>query len=334
MDSEHRHELAENDLARILGGYREKVGSYLGPIVAGAIAVVAILVGTAIVRGQSAAATQQAWQELSSANVADSFAEVAENYPGTEVAAWARVNEGRLFLREGIRESFQDRDAATKSLQSAKTAFTAALESPVAPPEARERALFGLATYEESVSGKDTKAAVAAYKKLIDEFPEAASRQYAESRIKVLESEAGQEFYAWFSEQNPQREEASSPLDGFNLDSMTQPPAAIEGLPSATTPDETTPDETTSDETTSDEAAAATDGPAPDDAEMKKPDSTTSTDSAKKPETAGDEKPAPSEEKPATESPASEKPVEKAEAKEETTKEDNAAEKTEKPADE
>ena len=227
MDSEHRHELAENDLARILMGWSEKLSSYRGPIVAGLVAIVVIAIGASVMRSQSAAATKEAWQKLSSAQIPENFGAVADDYPGTEVAAWAKVNEGRLYLREGIREAFTDKETSTTALESARKAFEVALESAAAPPEVRERALYGLAIYTESVSDGDTSKAVAAYKRLVSEFPDAASRKYAESRIEALESEKGQEFYAWFSEQEPKREAPASPLDSGARDSTIPPPPSI-----------------------------------------------------------------------------------------------------------
>lgn len=227
MDSEHRHELAENDLARILQGAREKAGGSFGPVIAGVVAIAVVLIGFSIVRGQSKAATQKAWQELSSAQVADKFGEVAKDYEGTEVAAWARVNEGRLFLQEGIRESFNDKEAAATALDLARKAFEAVLADRSAPAETRERALFGLAEYQESISDGDTSKAVAAYQKVIDEFPQGSYTEYAKSRVEVLESEAGKEFYAWFSKQEPKREAPGSPLDLGAGDPPIPPPPSI-----------------------------------------------------------------------------------------------------------
>lgn len=238
MDSEHRHELAENDLARILTGFREKFGSMGGPLAAGLIALVAVLIGASVIRGRAAAQTQEAWQKLSSSQVAENFGQVADDYSGSEVAAWARYNEGRLFLQEGIRESFVDAEAANKALDSAKEALSAVIDDAGAPSEAREKALFALAVYQETVADGDTAAAVAAYQKLIDEFPQSLNRKYAESRIEVLQSEEGKQFYAWFSKQEPKREAPGSPLDTGALDSAIPPPPSLDGE-SAETPDTT-----------------------------------------------------------------------------------------------
>lgn len=225
MDSEHRHELAENDLARILKGVGEKYSGLGAPLAAVAIAAIAIFLGFAVVRGQASATKQEAWMQLSAASIPENYAAVAADYPDTEVSAWAKVNEGRMYLQEGIREAFTDKETSVARLDAARKAFNEALENTAAPSEVRERALAGLATYEETVSDGDTSAAVAAYQKLIDEFPEASSRKYAESRIKRLESEDAQTFYAWFSKQNPERKAPPSPLDNFGTGDVPPPPA-------------------------------------------------------------------------------------------------------------
>lgn len=227
MDSEHRHELAENDLARILKDFGAKFEGFGGPIVAGCIAVLAIVIGFAVVRGQSAATSKEAWKKLASATIPENFETVADDYPDTEIAAWAKVNQGRLSLQEGIRDAFQDRESSQRALADAKGAYEAALGNPAAPAEVREKALFGLATYEEAVSTGDTTAAIAAYQRLVDEFPNGGSRKYAEQRIETLQTDSAKEFYAWFSEQEPKRELGGAPNDGIGINSpFSTPPTA------------------------------------------------------------------------------------------------------------
>lgn len=227
MDSEHRHELAENDLARILKDFGAKFEGFGGPIVAGCIAVLAIVIGFAVVRGQSAATSKEAWKKLASATIPENFETVADDYPDTEIAAWAKVNQGRLSLQEGIRDAFQDRESSQRAFADAKGAYEAALGNPAAPEEVREKALFGLATYEEAVSTGDTAAAIAAYQRLVDEFPNGGSRKYAAQRIETLQTDSAKEFYAWFSEQEPKRELGGAPNDGIGINSpFSTPPTA------------------------------------------------------------------------------------------------------------
>lgn len=268
MDSEHRHELAENDLARLLQTWKEDYGQHLGIIAAAAIAVVVVFIGISVVRGQSSSANQEAWKQLSAASIPENYASVAEDYPGTEVAAWAKYNEGRMYLQEGIREAFTDHETSVARLASAKAAFDAAVESPVAPDEVRERSLLGLATHAEAVSDGDTAAAIAAYRRLLSEYPESSNKKYAEARIATLESESAQEFYAWFSEQKPERKPPAGPLDGMNF----PPPPAEESdteendteesnttdAPADTTAGGATAEGDATEEATTDEAGAET----------------------------------------------------------------------------
>ncbi|HAH45382.1 MAG TPA: hypothetical protein DCM07_11120, partial [Planctomycetaceae bacterium] len=89
--------------------------------------------------------------------------------------------------------------------------------------EIRERALFGLARTEDTMSDGDLKAATELYKKLIQEFPDSIFRKLAEQRVKVeegekvaaLEQKSTQSFYKWFHAQSPKPGDRQQP--GFNM---------------------------------------------------------------------------------------------------------------------
>jgi hypothetical protein len=68
-----------------------------------------------------------------------------------------------------------------------------------APQEIRERALIGLARTLESMSDGSEDDAIKAYETFVKEFPKSEYQADAQSRIGILKSGHGQEFYAWFS---------------------------------------------------------------------------------------------------------------------------------------
>lgn len=223
MKSEHRHDLQTNDLGKLMvqaEPFVEKYGAKIAVAVGAVIVVVLGYLGWSASRSEQEA---EGWTRLAACTSTADFEMVAEEYPGTKVGQWALVHAAESRLQSGIRNSFTDRSAGDRDLKEAKDQFQQLLDSGSTLSEIRERALFGMARTEESMSDGDLKTSIELYQKLIQEYPESIFRQLAEQRVKpvegekvaVLEQEDTKKFYKWFHEQNPKPGDRQRP--GFNL---------------------------------------------------------------------------------------------------------------------
>lgn len=225
MKSEERHRLHEHDLQKLTahaGEYWDRYGNYVlvGLLAAALIAAATIF----LLRRQEASATL-GWGEFRAAATAEHFANVADDHPGTAVGAWARLQEAESHLFSGSRLLFSDRPAARDDLTQARNAFDEVLSNQSAPPQVRERALYGLARTLEALAGVQAEErespaatldeAVAAYEQLLKEFERTLYRRPAEERIAQLKRPSTQEFYAWFLTQNPRPADRQMPQDGL-----------------------------------------------------------------------------------------------------------------------
>jgi len=225
MKSEHRHELAENDLSKAITRVLKKAEPHSNTILLAALALTVIVV--AVVYGmKSASGTRTVgFAEFTDCQTADEFENVADEYPHALVGAWARLRAGELYLDDGIRTSLTNRNLSNDNLHKAKDAFDQVLkfEGVEVPPEARERALYGLGTCLEVLSDGDTQPAIDAYKALLHEFEKTQYKHLVEERITALESAQAKEFYAWFHKLNPRPEDRPSPRDGLDFLEHTTP---------------------------------------------------------------------------------------------------------------
>lgn len=213
MKSEERHHLHENDLASMLERWLRKFEPRANQILIGVLVVAVLVVGFFVWRRTTTAAAARAWGELAAANSADAFLTVADDHPRSDVAAWAQLRAGELFLAEGLRSAASDRKTSEERLGNAEKAFQNLLQNERIPPRVRERALYGLAVCRESLAGADTQRSLAAYEELLRAFPDSQYAGLAERRIAALKSEATREFYAWFDKQPRRPEDRPKPKD-------------------------------------------------------------------------------------------------------------------------
>lgn len=207
MDSQHRHELQQNELGKLTNKavpFFEKHGwqviAVLGIVVAG------LAIG-AYWFTESSATSSESWTQLDkvlhqpNASAGD-YAAIAEKHPGSAVAGWARLKEADDYLDSGLQAAFSNRDASQSDLKSAQEAYQKlAAGGPGILPEIRERALFGLARSQEALSDGNTDEVVKTYTRLLKEFPESIFTAIVNDRIKALESASSKDFYAWFKQQ-------------------------------------------------------------------------------------------------------------------------------------
>jgi hypothetical protein len=77
----------------------------------------------------------------------------------------------------------------------------------------RERALFGLARAEESLSDGTTQAAQKVYQRLLERFPDSFFKDKAERRLRELSSGGSAEFYQWFAKFDRPKPKDQQPRD-------------------------------------------------------------------------------------------------------------------------
>jgi hypothetical protein len=215
MKSDHRHELAENDLSKLIARWRDQLEPHSNKILIGFLIVAVLAVGAIVALRSTTASSSAGFTELSLAREAEDFETVAEDFPDSSAGTWARLRAGEEYLRDGLRLSLSDRGASNERLEKAQQSFDKVLKQTDAPAEVREKALFGLATCLEAMSSEQTNTtpAIEAYEQLIEEFPETRYKRWAEERIETLKSPEAQEFYAWFHKQTPKPEDRPLPRD-------------------------------------------------------------------------------------------------------------------------
>jgi hypothetical protein len=213
MKSEERHELAKNDLETALDRGLDRIEPYSNHILGAVLLATAVAVGVIIWMRSSQNASDAGWAELSAARTPEQFLKIAEDHPSSSAAAWGQVRGATILYDRGVSTSLTNRAASDDDLRQAREAYSKLLQGN-APPQIRELALNGMARCLEATSSGDVSESIAAYEKLITEFPESIYCDYAQHRIDVLKNPESKEFYAWFSKQNPKPEDRPAPKDG------------------------------------------------------------------------------------------------------------------------
>ncbi len=213
MKAEHRHELAENDLNKVLARWMQRIEPWSNQILLGFLALTVAAVGVVVWKQRSHASRDSGFTQLAACRAADDFATVADEFEGTSPGAWARLRAGEEYLQEGVRLSMSDRLGSDDRLNQAKKSFDKVLDANNVPSEVREKALKGMALTLESLSDGETGLAIKAYETLLAEFPNTRYKRWADDRIQILQSGGAQQFYAWFHKQQPRPEDRPSPLD-------------------------------------------------------------------------------------------------------------------------
>lgn len=205
MKSEHRHELQTNELTRyadaVVGWFRT-YGNHVMIVVCVVSIVAAGLIYWQRTEGNRAS---EAWNELAAATTASQFQLIASDpaLSKTSAAPWAKIQEADAKLQEGIRLAFTDRDRGLRELTESKSRYEDLLRQTSLDPLIRERALFGLARCQETLSSGSLDEAIATYEKLIKEFPDSVYKPAVQQRTKELGRPGAKDFYAWFSKQKP-----------------------------------------------------------------------------------------------------------------------------------
>ncbi len=222
---------SESELGRFLAPaqpYIEKYGSKIVLALAALLLLAAIYIWWS---RSSTAAAAAGWGEMSTAGQPEDFADIADDNPNTVAASWARLAEADGYLARAVEKSFADRSASKGIFEKSRDAYEQVLSMRSSSNDVRERALFGVARLEESLTGEDTSVAVQAYEELLSKFPESIYKEDAEARIAKLKDPSVQKFYGWFASQDP------SVVDGLNIPDLPTTPdksmvdELMEGLP-------------------------------------------------------------------------------------------------------
>ena len=213
MKSEERHHLQENDLAGMLDRGLKKIEPYTNQIVIGFAVLILLVAGVLLWMRSSGAANADAWGHFAKASTADDYLTVADDFSDSDVAHWAKLRAGEQFLNQGLRTATSDRKSTDDNLNNAESAFQSLLQGSSAPPQIRERALYGLAVCRETLSGADTSKAIEAYEELVNSFPDSHLAGLADQRIADLKTEATRDFYAWFDRQPRKPEDRPQPKE-------------------------------------------------------------------------------------------------------------------------
>ncbi len=270
MDSEHRHQLQQNDLGQLAAQAVPWLTQYGAQALIGIAVALVVLIGGAVWWSTAESADEAAWSKIASAETVDEFGAVADKYPGTLPAAWAHLRSGELNLESGIAAMFRDRELALKDLASAKEEFEQVLKATVRlPGNLRERALLGLARVLEATCDGDTGPVVAAYEQILKDFPESIYKPEVDQKVAELKTGEASEFYRWFHAQKPTPAPFPRPQDGAGgtlpAGNPFELPPALKS-PATTSPPSSTPPTTSTPEATSPQAAtpaARTEDPAP-----------------------------------------------------------------------
>jgi len=210
MSTGNPQEVQETEAQDLGPNFIEEYGKQ---IAFGAISLVILFAVAAFVANSGRTSAEKSWSKFAAAESATDFANVASDFPDTDVAIWARLTEGEMLLREAVQLQFSDRAAAVRQFKKAGEALDTVIDKADLPPTAKERALLAKARLLEATSDGNLDEAIAAYEK-VKGIPNSIYASLVDSRIETLKQDDTQKFYAWFSKQTPKPEDRAQPQDG------------------------------------------------------------------------------------------------------------------------
>ncbi|MFM8292822.1 MAG: tetratricopeptide repeat protein, partial [Planctomycetia bacterium] len=157
MQSDRRHELAENDLAGTTVDLVERIRPHLRSIVVAVGLLFAALTAWTLVTSQQAAGRAQSWEACLAALTSgdgNRLAEVIRQHPDTPAAGWAQLVLADSALQQGCDLLFTDRVQGTARLDDAVGRYRQMLAARPTGMRA-ERAVFGLAKANEALGNLD-----------------------------------------------------------------------------------------------------------------------------------------------------------------------------------
>jgi hypothetical protein len=209
MKSGRRHELQTNELADFLSHGLEKYRQHLPNIIWGIVALAAVIAAITLWSSRSGSSQAHAWEEFDQIRGVDSkvrpkrLKELAERYPNSDIALWARIDLADQLCFDGRERMALDREAAVTLLREAQQTYAAVLEDPKARPEMIRRAALNEAKCWELMGEREK--AIASYKAVAQRLRTMlpAIAENAEAQAAALEQPEAADFYKWLAEYKP-----------------------------------------------------------------------------------------------------------------------------------
>jgi hypothetical protein len=240
MNRARKHELERNVLAERIESATASVQPIL-PVLLGIIAVVAVgsimwgVYSSSVSRRQAAAWTEF-YFNLSGAD-AETYLDVADAYPRSDMAGWARLAAGDNYLHKGIEALYVNRSEGEENLKLAISTFEDVLNN-AKSEELRSKAMWGLGQAHESLG--QLEEATRYYEQFTAATTQTQLVNAATERLAFINSSTGKQFYQWFSKLEPKPDAPIELPSGMSLPPMTPdlqfgPDSGI-SLPDFTTP--------------------------------------------------------------------------------------------------
>lgn len=244
MKSERRHELEKNELADRLATGIESTKSFMPAVLGGLILVGIAAVVWGVYSSYSKQQASVAWTDFYfnlNAGDPDSFVDLADDYPSSAAAGWARQVAADNYLQRGIADLYRDKKSGQELLGKAIKEFEV-VDRTASTPELRAKAALGLAQAHESLG--DTDKAAGYYQQVAKSATQPGIIAEANQRLAFLASDSGKEFYAWFKTQDPKPD---APIS-LPSDMLTPPTSPDLQFGPTDTEANSSPDETASTE--------------------------------------------------------------------------------------
>lgn len=167
MDSEHRHELKENDLAEFIANFGQWWSAHGKTFLTVLLVVVGSFTGWRWIQNQAAQAKEKAWTDLAFATSPESYQYVAQSHKDPAVRALAYLRAADLSLAiamvpAGTDPNDDDNSADTptvtpdQALRDAGDMYQLAIDEPGTHPIYKLNAYLGLAAVAEGQHEWDT----------------------------------------------------------------------------------------------------------------------------------------------------------------------------------
>ncbi len=201
----------------------------------GAIAaVVAVMLGVAVlsnVMGTGSSANAEVWSKLEAVKSPADRVQVAEEYPGTTAAMWARLEAATEYYNQGFADLPNNRDVALPNLQKAIANFDEVFKNaPKDSPQARAAALGKARALE---ARNELSKAIEQYEVVAKTYAGTSEAEQARKLADALKRPEAASFYKSLYAYSPSKV-TLPPLGTQNLDMPLLPsPGATKagGLP-------------------------------------------------------------------------------------------------------